>query len=97
MTSRREFFGLLAAAPLVAPAVVKEMAAPGSISSGGLFPDYTAAFRAYQAKFRTFRFKDWTPVGDYQVIGHVRLPYERTIGIPNRIYGAQINADGEAI
>ncbi len=102
-SSRREFFTLLAAAPLVAPAVVRGMAAPPGISSGAAIPDYTAAFLAHQAKFRTLRFKDWTePVWEWTSgIDEKGRRYtkgrEVKATIPNRLYGAQINADGDAV
>lgn len=116
MTSRRQFFGFLAAAPLVAPAVAKEM----------IGPKYASGF------IGEFAFSDWTtlqpmrPLSDGSFVmsmeeseafmkainvpsvsfGPIKIPMHEPQqqriarygwAIPNRLYGAQINADGDAV
>lgn len=109
MTSRREFFGLLAAAPLVAPAVVKELT---QTKHGTL----TLQFERLRGTAEEFGFRDWSAdlnrmalsprwpdnQMNYRLadgtkiwaIGDYKLPPD---AIPNRLYGAHINADGDAV
>jgi hypothetical protein len=138
MTSRREFFGLLAAAPLVAPAVAKELAStamtPNAIRSMAGFtpilPDYfgssegeTIYYRPMSSGFPVVRnakpgryhFEKPThldmedgrqiyAIGDC-VISQLEPDvltddpgyYFKPLVAPNRLYGAQINADGDAV
>lgn len=110
MTSRREFFGLLAAAPLVAPAVVKELSVAmtpnaaraiagfGPIGSSGFVFDEMHTYSGNDAGFEQFRemlFEAGVPRSNDKLRALMRSipPWDA----PNRLYGAYLNADGEAV
>jgi hypothetical protein len=108
-TSRREFVGLLAAAPLVAPVVVKEMA--GKVSNMHFEMTAGELFRVapgesfFPARMGALKRLDGEPLrfSDSRCAYFDYHPFEsdvpdyRSAKIPNRLYGAQINQDGEAI
>jgi hypothetical protein len=133
MTSRREFFGLLAAAPLVAPVVVKEMGA--TINSVRAASGFEPIRHLKIADGEVIWHRPWQRVsptirnakpGQYHfdVPTHLDMEDGRQIFAigdciiqplepdvltdepgycfkpnvsPNRLYGTQINADGEAV
>lgn len=110
MTTRRQFFGLLAAAPIAVPAVAE--AALNAATSGPrartftsewaggtytlygetvplkVFPRFnnTVNFRSEPCRLYEFHPFEAGNNGDYS-----------TAYIPNRLYGTQINEEGEAI
>lgn len=107
MTSRREFFGLLAAAPIAVPVIAKEMASAVSgpkYAKGLSFVDELHYWRPLRLNprdcvpldGRQYSVAEWTTQDGSKIltIGDVKLPLST---IPNRLYGAQINADGEAV
>ena len=105
-TTRRKFFGLLATAPIAVPAIAKEVTAamtPPKDRFGHL--RFAAGeslnldrYRALGRYANITNFKDWSRCGY-----HDHYPFEsddsdyRSAIIPNRLFGAQINADGDAI
>lgn len=107
MTSRREFFGLLAAAPIAVPVIAKDMACAAAASKyamGSAFVDEIHYFKGFRLgpgnvvpiESRQYSVEEWTTQAGLRVqsVGDVQLPLST---IPNRLYGAQINADGEAV
>jgi hypothetical protein len=98
MTNRRGFLGLLAAAPLVAPVIAKEMAA-SQYASGSTFEPLYLDFMKFAPGERLYSF-GIEPVRDGLISPNemrqmLDLP---PIGdIPNRLYGARINSDGDAV
>ncbi len=105
MTSRRRFFGLLAAAPLVAPALVKEMATQSTLPaspyfdptwlSTGLDHGYIPLPR-YGQPDAVYSGKGWRWTCRTDDEGLQSWEYVQTEETPNRLYGAQINSDGDA-
>jgi hypothetical protein len=115
MTSRREFFGLLAAAPVAIPAIAKELAAPKSLlmhfemSAGELLPSRDLTRGRYG---KLLRVSDDPPTISINSTRR-RNPYaggddsydaeclawndRHRIRAPNRLFGAYINEDGDAV
>lgn len=95
MTSRRGFFGLLAAAPLVAPVIAQEIVKSFPVSKGigrgGWVEIRTASGVGAESFIRGIR----TLNEVREMEGLPPLPF--VLSVPNRLYGAQINADGEAV
>lgn len=96
MTSRREFFGLLAAVPLVALAIAKEMVATPSHQISSSF----AVAEGEWVEIRQIRLEDFRR--GIRSVNEIRQmeglpPIGCVTDVPNRLYGAQINADGEAV
>ena len=106
MTSRRDFLGLLAASPLVAPVVAKEMAAPASAWSRklvggealigsdiieGPFLTTEGGWISVNRRYHGQRRYTWTAVDPGRDCEFA------TTDIPNRLYGVSINSDGDAI
>lgn len=110
MQSRRNFLGLLAAAPVIGPAVAKEVMAAPHYASGGWIRGYTSSFTVGEA--------GWLGLGttfDAFSDGSIRAPklsvelmqpaptrdepalWSRLFDVPNRIYGTTINSEGDAI
>ena len=110
MTTRRGFLGLLAAAPIAAPIVAKELAAP-MLHSGGFV-------RGIAGESLTLTLDhDWGKPDGREIArlrGLLRAPTPWTTGeitadkldvghlqmplnIPNRLCGVEINQEGEAI
>ncbi len=105
-SSRREFFTLLAAAPLVAPAVVREMAKPNlsylsgktvtsilDFDTGHIFQLADGERIHWPARMGTIKRFEGLPMRFAESID----AHKSTDEIPNRLYGAQINADGDAV
>jgi len=104
MTSRRQFFRLMAAAPIAVPVIAKEMAEAVALSESefafGTMTDFIVS-----CDFDTIH------TGNVERLITFGLPRQRFYGeidvsrdhdfniaaTPNRLYGAQINADGEAV
>jgi hypothetical protein len=94
MTSRREFFRLLAAAPLVAPIIARAAteASQTFTASFGMVSGESAWIHPhirYSAMMRRLLSVDEIR----RLEGLPPLP----AATPNRLYGAQINADGDAV
>jgi hypothetical protein len=103
-TTRRKFFGLLAAAPVVVPTIAKEMAAEISapraawrqIHSGeslwidgarDLRPRYGNVINMSMAESEAFM----------EALNVPSVSFKELLIVPNRLFGAQINADGDAV
>lgn len=101
MTSRREFFGLLAAAPIAVPAIAKAMTEAANTSSLNYIglakgeriwmQPARGILRPNEIRRRLGLVEISRPDGK-----PIRITTEET-AIPNRLYGAQINADGDAV
>lgn len=107
MTSRREFFGVLAAAPIAVPVIAKEMAenfaAPRVMTlnlSSGISGEAFLASRAEWVEINSNAWRGEDIKRGIRSVDEVRTleglpPIE--ISIPNRLYGVEINARGEAV
>lgn len=97
MTSRREFFGLLAAAPLVVPAMAKELAAtsPGAALTIGKDIPIWVEGRALMG----CRIIEGPLISGNEINLFLRKHWRFASppDPPNRLYGSQINAEGEAV
>jgi len=95
VTSRRSFLGLLAA-PVAASVAVKEFAgqmhATGGISSNWSSSEVLAKMARYNRFNGAILFKDWSEMEPgVWAIGNPKL------SAPNRLFGVEINDDGDAV
>lgn len=102
MTSRRSFLGLLAAAPVAAPAMIKSAAAQQYCSFGGIvFPSLNDLVAdggftlspQQSAEFLKVFDQPMVRLGPVEILMHHTAPWD----VPNRLLGVSINDDGDAV
>lgn len=102
MTSRRDFLGVLAAAPFVAPAFVQPRYASGGtfrlsgMAAGIVGEDCHGGFVLSPSQSRAFLAamdQPMTKLGTLNILMRSPSPWDA----PNRLYGAYINDDGDAV
>ena len=98
-TTRRKFFGLLAAAPIAAPMIAQDLAKQNYWSGRRLTSilDFDTGHIFQMADGERI---NWFPsrMGTIKRLDGKPIRFaEDDPGIPNRLYGTQINADGDAV
>jgi hypothetical protein len=104
MTTRRGFLGALVAAPIAAPALAKEALAPRHrFASGGLVRGMGKT-EALSLSVDTSEFRFLVDRFEIAKANCMDTYYRAVTGsdgsaqvVPNRLYGAEINQQGEAI
>lgn len=105
MTSRRTFLGLMATAPLIAPSVVKAAAKP-RWSSGGIIgkafgsqlvgEDCHGGFALSPSQSKAFLEAMEQPVVKLESLT-ILMRSPTPWGTPNRLHGAYVNEEGDAV
>lgn len=108
MTSRRDFLGIVAAAPFVAPVIAEAVAAPryatGGLAEGVSLDTWVGRIaeknlgeftltREQSIAFRAALDAPMVRSGPLAVLMRSLSPWEA----PNRLHGAYINDDGDAV